>query len=100
MLEELLEQEKREQEKHQLQQQNQVISGIPTSNPAPDVSTTTGPPTTLLSDVEFERLRADVLGTATTPSSSPQLGSPNNQPTAQGIIFKHLIFNLSFVRLN
>ncbi|XP_046742436.1 histone-lysine N-methyltransferase 2C-like isoform X3 [Diprion similis] len=53
LLEELLEEEKREQEKQQQQQQT-------------DISTPSG---ALLSDSEFERLRADVLGS--TPLSSP-----------------------------
>jgi hypothetical protein len=56
LLEDLLEQEKREQEK-QHQQQPQ---------PPPDSAS---PP--LLSDVDFERLRADVLGTPT-GGSPPQ----------------------------
>lgn len=55
LLEDLLEQEKREQEKQQQQQQQQV-----------DTTATGG---ALLSDSEFERLRADVLG-------SSALGSP------------------------
>jgi hypothetical protein len=59
LLEDLLEQEKREQEK---QQQHQ---------PPP---ASASPP--LLSDVDFERLRADVLGTATPTTGSPRLGSP------------------------
>jgi hypothetical protein len=58
-LEELLEQEKREQEKQQQQQQ----------------ADTTTPSNTLLSDIEFERLRADVLGS--TPLSSPPQGITN-----------------------
>ncbi|XP_063990116.1 histone-lysine N-methyltransferase 2C-like isoform X3 [Diachasmimorpha longicaudata] len=58
LLEELLEQEKREQEKQQKQQQVEAA--------------TAGP---LLSDVEFERLRADVLGSGT-------LGSPPHQAIA------------------
>lgn len=57
LLEELLEQEKREQEKHHQQQQQQT-----------EISTPSG---ALLSDSEFERLRADVLGSASL-SSPPQ----------------------------
>lgn len=59
LLEDLLEQEKREQEK---QQQHQ---------PPPASAT---PP--LLSDVDFERLRADVLGTTTPAGGSPPQGIP------------------------
>lgn len=59
LLEDLLEQEKREQEKQQQQQ------------PPP---ASASPP--LLSDVDFERLRADVLGTTTPTGGSPGLGSP------------------------
>lgn len=58
LLEDLLEQEKREQEKQQQQQQQQVD--------------TTTPGGALLSDSEFERLRADVLGSA--PLGSPPQG--------------------------
>lgn len=65
MLEDLLEQEKREQEKQQQQQQQQQAQQQVDSTP------TTG---ALLSDSEFERLRADVLG-------SSALGSP-----PQGIV--------------
>lgn len=54
MLEELLEQEKREQEKQQQQQQQQQTE-------------TTG--SGLLSDSDFERLKADVLGTTSPPQS-------------------------------
>lgn len=53
MLEDLLEQEKREQEK----QQAVAVGGDDDD------------PTTLLSDAEFERLRADVLGTTQTAAS-------------------------------
>lgn len=55
MLEELLEQEKREQEKQQQQQQQQQQQ---TEN-------VTGG--TLLSDSDFEKLKADVLGTTSPP---------------------------------
>lgn len=59
LLEELLEQEKREQEKQQQQQQQhqQVDNSAPTG--------------ALLSDSDFERLRADVLGSASL-ASPPQ----------------------------
>lgn len=74
MLEDLLEQEKREQEK---QQQHQPESGA------------------LLSDVDFERLRADVLGT--NPSTSPVQGIPGMEIQCSTIIFKwHILCNLKF----
>ena len=62
LLEDLLEQEKREQEKQQQQQQV-------------DTATPSG---ALLSDSEFERLRADVLGS--TPLGSPPQGIPGGGP--------------------
>lgn len=55
MLEDLLEQEKREQEKQQQQQQQQQTE-----------TTTSG---NLLSESEFERIKADVLGTTSPPQS-------------------------------
>lgn len=67
LLEDLLEQEKREQEKQH--QHQPLLSQQP--QPPPDSAS---PP--LLSDVDFERLRADVLGTPTPTSGSPGLGSP------------------------
>ncbi|XP_021938167.1 histone-lysine N-methyltransferase 2D-like [Zootermopsis nevadensis] len=69
LLEDLLEQEKREQEKQQQQQ------------PPP---ASASPP--LLSDVDFERLRADVLGTTTPTGGSPGLGSPPQGIPAQGLL--------------
>lgn len=63
LLEDLLEQEKREQEKQQQQQQQQQ------NHQQQQVETNTPPGGPLLSDSDFERLRADVLGT-------PSLGSP------------------------
>ncbi|KAG8236511.1 hypothetical protein J437_LFUL012797 [Ladona fulva] len=76
LLEDLLEQEKREQEKQQMQQQQQ---GEAT--------------TSLLSDVDFERLRADVFATTSHPSGGPSgrvspapvLSPPPTLP-GQGII--------------
>lgn len=64
MLEDLLEQEKREQEKQQLHSQG---SGHPEnpSNPAGQA---------LLSDQDFERLKADVFSSG--PMSQMPLGSP------------------------
>lgn len=60
LLEELLEQEKREQEKQQ---------GNPNAVAAVSVASSSSP---LLSDADFERLRADVLSSvANTVSSSP-----------------------------
>lgn len=56
MLEELLEQEKREQEKQQQQQQQQQQTENATSSSGG-----------LLSDSDFERLRADVLGASSPP---------------------------------
>lgn len=56
-MEELLEQEKREQEKQQQQQQQQQTENV-TSNSSG-----------LLSDSDFERLRADVLGTSSPPQT-------------------------------
>ncbi|CAD6215553.1 GSCOCG00000363001-RA-CDS [Cotesia congregata] len=67
LLEDLLEQEKREQEKQQQQQQQQQQQ----AQQQVDSTPTTG---ALLSDSEFERLRADVL-------ASSALGSP-----PQGIV--------------
>ena len=57
LLEDLLEQEKREQEKQQQQQQ----------------ADTTTPGNTILSDIEFERLQADVLNAGTLSSASQGL---------------------------
>lgn len=60
-MEDLLEQEKREQEKQ--------AANIAADPPAP--------PTALLSDADFERLRADVLGTTqTTVVASPPHALP------------------------
>ena len=67
LLEDLLEQEKREQEK---QQQHQPLLS---QQPQPPPDSASSP---LLSDVDFERLRADVLGTPTPTAGSPGLGSP------------------------
>lgn len=53
MLEELLEQEKREQEKQQQQQQQQQTENVSGGS--------------LLSDSDFEKLKADVLGTTSPP---------------------------------
>lgn len=58
MLEELLEQEKREQEKQQQQQQQQ-------QQQTETAATSSG----LLSDSDFERLRADVLGATSPPQT-------------------------------
>ncbi|CAG2053009.1 unnamed protein product [Timema podura] len=69
LLEELLEQEKREQEK---QQHHQGPDNAPTAAP-------------LLSDVDFERLRADILSTSTPTGGSPGLGSPHLASPPQGI---------------
>lgn len=55
LLEELLEQEKREQEKQQQQQQQQTESSTSGSS--------------LLSDSDFERIRADVLGATSPPQT-------------------------------
>ncbi|XP_024945171.1 histone-lysine N-methyltransferase 2C isoform X3 [Cephus cinctus] len=71
LLEELLEQEKREQEKQQQQQQQQQAD-------------TTTPGGALLSDSEFERLRADVLGS--TPLASPPQGIVTVPPSGVPII--------------
>lgn len=81
LLEDLLEQEKREQEKQQ--QHQPLLSQQP--QPPPDSAS---PP--LLSDVDFERLRADVLGTPTPTGGSPGLGSP-----PQGIPGRILIIHSS-----
>jgi len=73
-LEELLEQEKREQEKQQQQQQQQQQTE----------STTGG---NLLSDSDFERLRADVLGTTSPPQGMvPVIRPPcaTRPPSAPG----------------
>jgi hypothetical protein len=67
LLEDLLEQEKREQEK---QQQHQPLLS---QQPQPPPDSASSP---LLSDVDFERLRADVLGTPAPTAGSPRLGSP------------------------
>ncbi|KAJ9589925.1 hypothetical protein L9F63_016948, partial [Diploptera punctata] len=67
LLEDLLEQEKREQEK---QQQNQPLM----SQQAQPTTASASPP--LLSDVDFERLRADVLGSTTPTGGSPPQGIP------------------------
>lgn len=53
MLEELLEQEKREQEKQQQQQQQQQTENVTGGS--------------LLSDSDFEKLKADVLATTSPP---------------------------------
>ncbi|XP_011303059.1 histone-lysine N-methyltransferase 2C isoform X3 [Fopius arisanus] len=63
LLEDLLEQEKREQEKQQKQQQVEAAA------PGP-----------LLSDVEFERLRADVLGSSALGSPPQTIAGPSTGP--------------------
>ena len=70
LLEELLEQEKREQEK---QQQSQVATSLSTA----DVTSTTNSASTLLSEDDFERLKADVFnsGSLTLSSSAPLPGN-------------------------
>lgn len=68
LLEDLLEQEKREQE-----QQNTVT---PVDQPS---VVTQSAPTALLSDADFERLRADVLGTPNATASPP-----HTMPTHSG----------------
>ncbi|XP_075232135.1 uncharacterized protein LOC142330615 [Lycorma delicatula] len=71
LLEELLEQEKREQE-----QQNTTAAVEQQSVVAPPA------PTALLSDADFERLRADVLGTSNSTASPPHPLPPHSgQPT-------------------
>lgn len=89
MLQELLEEEQREQEK---QLQTQSLTGQNTPE-APSSAA----PTALLSDHDFERLKADVLssgpltlGSATT-SATP--GIPRNNP--QVLLFNR--FNSSFL---
>jgi histone-lysine N-methyltransferase MLL3 len=72
LLEELLEQEKREQER---QQQAQAMQDP--SAQLPPAGTEAGPG--LLSDMDFERLRADVLRTPT-PGGSPSGLSPPAMP--------------------
>ncbi|XP_054279340.1 histone-lysine N-methyltransferase 2D-like isoform X3 [Macrosteles quadrilineatus] len=74
LLEDLLEQEKREQEK---QQAGVTVGTAGVEPPAPT------PPQSLLSDADFERLRADVLGTATNVGASP----PHSIPT-QGMLVR------------
>lgn len=68
LLEDLLEQEKREQEKQQQQQQQQSEAAPPSG--------------ALLSDSEFERLRADVMGSATLSSPPQRIANvPGGIPT-------------------
>lgn len=66
MLEDLLEQEKREQEKQQ-----SVAAGPASGETGAGemMSASSAPATSLLSDTEFERLRAEVLATGTQKSN-------------------------------
>jgi len=84
LLEDLLEQEKREQER---QQQAQSIQDAAPVQPEPN-------PQALLSDMDFERLRADVLRSPTTggspglsPPTMPGDGLPKSLPPPKTNLF-------------
>lgn len=79
MLEDLLEQEKREQE-----QQNTSTSVEQSS------VVTQQAPTALLSDADFERLRADVLGTQNSTSSPPHSHSLSPHPGMHISVFGNI----------
>lgn len=79
LLEELLEQEKREQEKQLQTQPNATNREEPQSAPPPETDST------LLSDHDFEKLKADVFNTGQLGGLIPQVSQAASSTTAAAV---------------